>query len=389
MKKKNDWINRYMTFTQNIETSAIFQEWVAISVLASTLQRKVWLDLGHLVVYPNMYIILIGPPGGARKGTAIKPGLGMLNELGIKLGAESITREQIIRRMVNARTVESLEDNNTIITHSSYTVIAPELTVFLGYNNPKFLSDLTDWFDCADVWRYETKNMGQDEILGVWFNLLGATTPGLLQSALPKDAIGGGLTSRMVFVYSERPNKIIPIPFITPEEKQLREDLLIDLEERFLMKGQLKPTEEFIKAWIDWRYWAEAHRPFDTPALLPYVERRPVILLKLSMIMNAARTTNMQLDVVDLESARELLERTEKWMPKAFSGVGARDDSAILERLMTVIARVGKIDYGILRHKFLFDTDQDQFDKMLQSLESIGYIKQRIGAGKHSIEIIK
>ena len=385
--KEENWIDKYMRYTNNTETSDLFREWVGVSVLASVLQRKIWLDLGHLIVYPNMYIVLIGPPGKARKGTAIKPGLKLLNELGIQLGAESITREQIIRRMVAARKVISLPEDDSIISHSSFTVIAPELTVFLGYNNPKFLSDLTDWFDCADTWRYETKNMGIDEIVGVWFNLLGATTPGLLQSALPQDAIGGGLTSRMIFVYSDGAGKIVPIPFITPEELKLREDILIELEERYVMSGIIKPTKEFLEAWVDWRYYAETHKPFDVEILMPYVERRPIHLLKLSLIMNAARTTSLILDVQDLEAAKNLLERTEKLMPKAFSGIGARSDATILENMMTTIARLKSVDYKILRHKFLFDTDEDQFDKMLQSLESIGYIRRRISTDKYIIEL--
>jgi len=256
------------------------------------------------------------------------------------------------------------------------TVIAPELTVFLGYSNPKFLSDLTDWFDSANKWRYETKNKGQDEIVGVWLNLIGATTPSLLQSSLSQDAIGGGLTSRMIFVYTEDRGKTIPIPFLTEEEKQLKYELLHDLEEYYLWAGTYKYTKEFIDVYIEWRLKADNNRPFDDHRLAGYVERRPIHLLKLCLIMNASRYGNMILDKIDLELARDLLERTEKRMPLAFSGVGNRTDAEVVKRLMTVIATKKTIQSGALRKLFIFDIDEDKYEGMIKSLISVGYCKQ-------------
>ena len=71
-----------------------------------------------------------------------------------------------------------------------------------------------------DQWKYQTKGAGtSDYIDNVWVNILGGTTPGLLQSTIPVDAIGSGLTSRMVFVYADKKGKVIPTPFTTPEER--------------------------------------------------------------------------------------------------------------------------------------------------------------------------
>jgi hypothetical protein len=158
-----------------------------------------------------MYIVLVAPSGKARKGTAMSPGLEILEDLNIHLAAESITREALIRELRTATTTVT-NDDGTIEFHSSLTIYSPELVVFLGHNNPQLLSDLTDWYDCRRKWTYRTKTQGTDEIHGVWVNLIGATTPELLQSALPLDAIGGGLTSRMVFVFEETKGKIVPAP---------------------------------------------------------------------------------------------------------------------------------------------------------------------------------
>ena len=95
----DDWIEGYLKYTNNTEPPDSFREWVAVSVVASCLRRKCVLNWGSLIVYPNMYIVLVAPSGKARKGTAMRPGLKMLQEQGIKLAAEAITREALIREL--------------------------------------------------------------------------------------------------------------------------------------------------------------------------------------------------------------------------------------------------------------------------------------------------
>ena len=60
---------------------------------------------------------------------------------------------------------------------------------------------LTDLFDCRELpWKYRTKGRGDNTIENLYLNLLAATTPDSLASSLPALAIGGGLTSRILFI---------------------------------------------------------------------------------------------------------------------------------------------------------------------------------------------
>ena len=90
------------------------------------------------------------------------------------------------------------------MNHCSMTIFSKELTVFIGYKNSQFLADLTDLYDCADIWAYRTKNSGEYEVTGAWLNLLAATTPEQIQAALPAEAIGGGFASRVLFIYADK-----------------------------------------------------------------------------------------------------------------------------------------------------------------------------------------
>ena len=124
-----DWIDGYLKYTDNSEPPQMFRLWCAISVIASVLQRKCRLEWGTITFYPNMYVVLVAPSGKARKGTAMGPALDFLEDLNIKLAAEAITREALIRELANANSTDPDIESGSIEFHSSMTIFSPELTV--------------------------------------------------------------------------------------------------------------------------------------------------------------------------------------------------------------------------------------------------------------------
>ena len=374
-RELHDWIKSYELFTDNTEPPDLYRTWAAVSCIAAVLQRKCYLPWGSLTFYPNFYIILVGPPA-ARKGTAMGPAQDLLYDLDIKMASEAITREALIRELKDAN--DNIVDPKTgaISYHSSLTVFSPELTVFLGYNNPQLLSDLTDWFDCRKRWVYRTKTQGTDEIFGVFINIFGATTPDLIRATMPLDAIGGGLTSRMIFVYEENKAKIVPAPFYSASELALQTKLKSDLERIHLLRGEFRPTEDFIAFWIEWYTNQGNNPPISDKRFMGYLERRPMHLIKLSMIINASRTDSMILDQPDLEHALNLLEITEIKMPRTFAGVGANSTSGVLAQVMAEIGNSKTISFSQLLNIFHQDADKKTLEAIIDTLESMKYAKR-------------
>ena len=101
-RELEDWISAYLKYTENTEPPISYHTWTAISLIAGALQRKVYMPWGHDIIYPNMYIVLIGPSGRARKGTAMNIGKDILKDIVISMTSESITREALIRDMKEA-----------------------------------------------------------------------------------------------------------------------------------------------------------------------------------------------------------------------------------------------------------------------------------------------
>lgn len=381
-RQVDDWIESYLQYTDNSEPPKLYREWVAISVIASVLERKCYLEWGELTFYPNLYIVLVGPSGKCRKGTAMGVGASMLRERGIPMAAEAITREALIRELRNATQEEADAESGNLYFHASLTIFSQELTVFLGYNNLQLMSDITDWYDCRDHWTYRTKNMGTDEITGVWVNLIGATTPELIRSTLPQDAIGGGLSSRIIFVYEEEKGKTVAAPFLSEEDQMLREKLTQDLESIHMLRGRFDITEEFLEKWIAWYEWQDNNPPFHDPNFQGYVNRRPNHILKLCMVMSASSRSDMVITGDIFDRALGLLRETEKNMPKTFSGYGRSARSEVMSMVMTTIAMEGKVTRKQLLKKYHQEIDDSrQLDDIIAVLSNMDFCKYDVANG--------
>lgn len=373
MRNLPDWIDAFLTLTDNTEPPVQFRRWTAISVVAAALRRKVWTNWGFEKVYPNMYIVLVAPPGACRKGTAMGYGKMFLTDLGIRITAESTTREALIRALKKSIEQTFIEGVTAPIAHCSLTVFSKELTVFLGYNNPDFLSTLTDWFDCEDEWKYDTVSRSEEKIYGVWVNLIGATTPGLIQSSMPRDAIGGGLTSRIIFIYEDKKYKIVPAPFISDEEQELKKLMIHDLTEIQMLAGPFKMTERFHKAYTDFYIEQETSTQRRDPQLENYYERRMTHLRKLCMILSASRSNDMVMDLRDFERAVAYLSEAEKRMAETFTGVGKSDIAELIARVRSTLAIRGSMKFSEILAHYCNDADDFTMKRVVATMVAAGF----------------
>jgi len=371
-----DWIDDYVEFASKVsEPAVIFHEWCAVSAVASCLQRKCKLNIGLLTFYPNMYIVLVGP-SGCRKGTAMRMVGNMLHEIkGVIMSSESTTREALIRNVKRATNTEV--EGGRVTKDSSITIYSEEFTVFLGYNNFQLITDITDWYDGGrgkeGRWTYETVGRGKEEIIGMWVNLLGATTPEAIQTSLPIEAIGIGLASRIIFVYASKRYKTLPFPILTSEDSLVRDLLQKRLEEMLLMKGEFSVTEEFVERYSEWYLSHDRENPFNDPRFSGYIGRRASHILKLCMIFCASRSNNMIMDTIDLERAIDLLARTEKNMTKVFSGFGRRPGIDVMNSLMVDLSNYKEMSFETIMRKYYKEVNNEEMLSIIASLESMKY----------------
>lgn len=379
-KKRNlpNWLDAFMLLTEDSEPPILFRKWTGISTIASALQRKCRVDIGiSLTFYPNFYVVLVGP-SATGKGTAMKYAYDIIEQVpAIRLSAQATSLQALIRRMKETNLTDIDMETGQQYFHSSLSIFSNEFTVFLGYHNRELITSLCDWYDCHNRWTYDTIKRDKEEVIGVWVNVLAGTTPDNIQSSLPMEAIGGGLTSRIIFVFEEKKNKLVVFPSSTQREVELQQHLAHDLEQISLLSGCFRFAEEASGYYSEWCHIADADPPFHDPKFDGYCGRRRNHLLSLAMVCSASRGNDLVLLKDDLELASMLLAEVEVKMGLTFRGIGKSDISSLLNSAIVFIENsvTDEIPTWQFARYFEGDVDKLMMDRVLQTLEVSNYIK--------------
>lgn len=381
-----DWINGFMELTEESEPPLLFRKWTAISCIAAALQRKCRIELGvSLTFYPNMYIVLVGP-SATGKGTIMSFASDIITQVpNIKLTSQATSLQSLIRRMKETNFIDIDEETNTTMYHSSTTIFSNEFTVFLGYHNRELISALCDWYDCHNVWTYDTISRDKETINGVWVNLLAGTTPDSIQSALPQEAIGAGLTSRIIFVNEYKKDKLIIIPSMRTEGLKLQQKLIDDLTSIQMLSGNFNLSSGFIEYYTEWCVKQENEPPFYDKKFDGYLGRRRRHLMALSMVCCASESDSMDITYEQVKRAAELLDEVEMKMSTVFRGLGKSDIADLLNDAIRFFETSRTDEIPIWQFARSFEGNMDKFtmDRVLRTLEVSKYIEvhNRPGAG--------
>lgn len=382
-RELSDWLDNYLVYTENSESPLSYHVWCGLSVIAGALQRRVYLKWGlGQVIYPNLYVVLIGPSGRTRKGVAIGIAKDFLKQIpGVTVTPESSSgRQAMILAMKRAITNFQDPSDGRIKFHCSVTAFSEELSVFLGQGDIAYLSNLTDWYDSKDDWEYETVGRGKDTLQGLCLNMLGGTAPDWIQSMIPPEALGGGFTSRIIFIVEEVKRKLVPEHFITDEEYVLEEKLSRDLERISRLSGEVHFTEPAKKLYVDWYIEQDTQLSAKNPAIpdtrfAGYCERRATHLRKLMIICSAGRGDDLKLLPEDFHSAMKLLKAAEVNMHKTFGGFGKAKNSDQTEIIKNYIQQVGITTRQLVMQKFWRDVDPQTLATIEETLQQMKVLR--------------
>lgn len=385
-RELDNWLDSYLKYTDNTESPISYHTWCGLSVIAGALQRRVYLQWGLAeTIYPNLYVVLIGPSGRTRKGTAIGIAKSMLKATaGVTVVPESSSgRQAMILAMKRAS--KNFEDpiDGKIKFHCSVTAFSEELSVFLGQGDIAYLSNLTDWYDSKDDWEYETVGRGKDSLQGLCLNLCGGTAPDWIQSMIPQEALGGGFTSRVIFVVEEKKRKIVPEYVVDAETRELGEKLERDLERIANLSGEMTFDEDGKEAYVNW-YIDQDTKLSAGQAAIPdtrfagYCERRATHLRKLMLVCSASRGDDLKLTKADFLKAKGLMEAVEVNMGRTFGGLGKARTSAETDTVMDFIRSIGTTTRKALLQKFYRDIDPMTLSTVETTLEQAGKIKIKL-----------
>lgn len=375
-RKFDNWLKAYIQYTLDSEAPDDFHFWSGVSTLAGALRARVWIDMRKFRWTPNFYTILVGPPGIVTKSTSIRAGMRLLERVqDIQFGPPSMTWQALTESLEAAIFHMPMPgEEGKFLPMSCLTVPVSELGTFLKMEDKGLVEVLIDlWDGQLGTWGHRTKTQGKIEIKNPWINLIACTTPSWLKDNFPESVVGGGLVSRILFVYGDRKRKLIPYPDeVIPDREYhaLEEDLTHDLQEIASLSGPYLLDSD-ARAWG--REWYERHWAGARPAHLSserysgYLSRKQTHMHKLAIVLAAARSDELVLRPEHLIEAEALLETVEPHMLKVFESIGVVDEAKNIRELQSHVKIHGFLTSDELFKLVMNVMSQKDFIEALQA----------------------
>lgn len=333
MRVLSDWIDGFIEYTDHLPSPVIFRKWGGIAAVAGALERKVWIRSLGMDLFPNLYTVLVAPPGIGK--TVITK---TVEELWRSLkdhhvAPKSLTKASLIDSLADASRKKTLIAANSIhLDFNSLLVNAGELGVLIPAYDADFMNVLTDIYDGH---QYEERRRGKDLHITIkrpQINIIGACTPSYLNGMLPEGAWDQGFLSRTFLVYSGEQN-IRDLFTDESANEDLGGRLRSDLRDISDLIGQVRFDPDAIEAIRAWANHSVSGGPPipDHPKLTHYLTRRKAHLLKLSIIASCASSSDLVIRLEHYQRALGWLLEMEAILPDIFKALGARGDGQSIE----------------------------------------------------------
>jgi len=387
MRYHSDWLAAFMDYASYGEAPRHMYFWSGVSAVAGALRRKVWIDQAYFKWYPNMYIILVAPPGIVSKSTTAGMAMSLLRQVpGIKFGPDVVTWPALVSAFADS--TEGFDYEGGIHAMSALTLESSEFGNLLNPQDKDMVDLLVAlWDGKPGKFEKKTKHSGDDSVENPWINLIACTTPSWIAGNFPEYMIGGGFTSRCLFVYADEKAQYVAYPGLrVPKNlKAMEEKLVADLERISALTGEYKLSAgavEWGEAWYK-RHYSIRSATLDDDRFGGYIARKQTHMHKLAMIVAAATSDSLLLTEDHLVIADQMITDLEPDMQHVFSKIGKSETAMYAERLIWFVQSKGRVPYHEA-YRFVhqhFPSMRDFEDVMAGCLRA-GYIKNETSGGQ-------
>jgi len=381
-RRCEDWLKSFLEYSTFGEAPLKMLFWTGVSTVCGALRRRVWLDMKFFQWVPNMYIIMVAPPGVVSKSTTANIGMNLLRRVpGIKFGPDVVTWQALIESLSQSGEMVLDESTGEYLPMACVTIASDEFGNFLNPDDREMVDVMVSlWDGKKGTFQKVTKMSGNDSIENPWINVIGCTTPAWIAGNFPEYMIGGGFTSRCVFVYTERKRQEIAYPDEQAPSNfdSLQTDLVHDLEIISTMLGEMTispKAREWGRAWYT-DHWKNPPPELTTEQFGGYLARKQTHIHKLAMVLSAARSDDRVISEENIIFAYDSLTAIEQDMPKVFASIGqdkvTSGTSAIIDR----VTKAGSMTKTELFRAMFRTLSYDEFERSLTSAINARRISQ-------------
>jgi hypothetical protein len=337
-------MDQYLSIVEGTEPPIHFHRWCLLSAIGALLGRRAYLSHGHITVFPNMYVVLVGVPA-TRKSTSIKMMKSHLRDIGYAhFSADRSTKEKYLLDLAGEEEVphDAKKKDFNPDTYSFWGnksdgpvesfIAADELTEFFGNDPISFAKLLGNLWDYVGAYRDRIKHGKSISIDNPTISLLGGITPSLLSETFPQSLIGQGFFSRILLIYGDPSGRKVSFPsdissdVITAFQKELLTYLYLNVGKMSMSKGAMRILDHIYNIW----------KPLEDVRFEYYSNRRFIHLLKLCIII-AIINSHDEIQESDAIEANTILHHAEQVMPKAFGQFGKARNSDVVHKIISFI----------------------------------------------------
>ena len=376
-----DWLTAYIDYASYSEAPKRMHFWSGVSAVAGALRRRVWIDMEYFQWHANHYIVFVAPPGIVSKSTTVAIAMNILRKVpGINFGPDVVTWPALVTAFANCG--ESFPVGDEYYHQCALTLESSEFGNLVNPADREMIDLLVCLWDSRQgSFKKITKTSGSDNVENPWINMIACTTPSWIAGNFPEYVIGGGFTSRCLFVYTEIKDKLIAYPnlCVPSDSKDKRDRLIQDLDHIATnIVGPYKLTNDA----IEWgKVWYENHYKHPPPLLNDdrfsgYIARKQTHLHKLAMILAASCRDELTILPEDLILANTMISDLEKDMPKVFAKIGRTEESIQAERFINFVKERKELPYDeAYRYIHTHFPGAKSFEDILQGAIRAGYIE--------------
>lgn len=392
-------------------------------MISAALQRRVWLGRNGAELYPNIYVVLIAPPG-VGKGIIVKPVTEILRsfkkrkDLGDEVNkiiqstgadAQSIVdavklqndvRNLVLPAAADATTYQALVKDNAqaltpyrydkgdgkkgLYTHSSMYFSLTEMASLFQQDQKRLLDYLLDAYDCGDH-RYKIKGNvrggEEDCVFRTCVSILAGTNPSWIADSTMDKIIGEGFSSRSFFVYAPAARRYTFDNIEYREDNLAAKKIVVEhVRKLTTIFGGIDYTpeaHEFLSNYMTEEYPGELARADKN--IEPYFGRKAVHLKKMCLVLHFSERADFEesISLTTAQRAFNALRVMEASMPAAFAYRRRNPLSAPTQLLTKLIATSkGGLTYEAILIGMHGEVGLEELKEIIEYLENSKQIKK-------------
>ena len=381
----SDIISDFMDYTEGAVSPEIHRLWCGISLVGGACERRIWTTVGDYIDFPNLYILLVAPPGTGKSiintvkdlwQEAVNP---ETKSSLFHVASESLTRAALVDELKDAETVRLIK----MFAYEYHTLLiaAEEFEVILPSYDSNLISLLNALWNNGKSHTEKRRHGPAKEVIieRPQLHILGGAQPSYFVAHFPEEAWTTGLARRTIMVYADSaPTKD---PFIkTPNRRTIKDRILKRLANLFEMYGEVRIQKSVAEKVTKWHLSKQPPRPTHSK-LEGYVTTRLQFLLKLCTISCMSRSLDMLIEDMDLDRAMKWLLQAESYMPDIHRAMVGRSDTQVLEELHRYTFACWTKDKRAIKTSTIIEflatrLPSEKVDKVFQVAERSGLISR-------------